>query len=115
MRRAAFLVSLALASATFATTAHAQTPRLSCPNGFDPFPVPLTEADLRSGMFPRIEAGLNADPAPYTAAELIAVAADIDANDDGIFCLKAVSNLRGSSGKHWAFFYLAGDNSTAAS
>jgi hypothetical protein len=107
------LVTLALALAAFATTARAETPRFSCANGFDPFPIPQTEAELRA--LPRINAGLNADPAPYTVADLIAQAADIDANDDGIFCLKAVSNLRGSSGKHWAFFYLAGDNNTAAS
>ena len=39
----------------------------------------------------------------------------IDENDDGNFCLKDVSNLRGESGKHWAFFYSARDNDTAAS
>jgi hypothetical protein len=39
----------------------------------------------------------------------------IDENQDGTFCLKAVSNLRGSSAKQWGFFYAAGDNDTAAS
>jgi hypothetical protein len=66
-------------------------------------------------QFPRIVAGLHADPAPYTAQELIALAAEIDANDDGIFCLKAISNLRGASAKNWAHFYGARDNTAAAS
>jgi hypothetical protein len=114
MRRAGFLVVVfASVIAGFATSADAATPRLSCANGFEAFAVPQTQAELRT--FPRIDAGLNADPAPYTAEDLIALADGIDANHDGIFCLKAVSNLRGSSGKHWAFFYLAGDNATQAS
>jgi hypothetical protein len=111
--RPVFLATLVCAIAALATTAHAAQPRSSCANGYDPFAVPQTEADLRE--FSRLNAGLNADPAPYTVAELLATGADLDANDDGIFCLKAVSNLRGSSGKNWAFFYLAEDNKTAAS
>ena len=38
----------------------------------------------------------------------------IDANADGIFCLKAISNLRGSSTKAWEYFYGARDDDTAA-
>jgi hypothetical protein len=114
MRRGAVLfVILALTIVGFPTTAHAGNERLSCANGSNPFPVPQTEAEVRT--FPRINAGLNADPPPYTVDELIALAAAIDANDDGIFCLKAVSNLRGNSVKHWAYFYAATDNTTAAS
>ena len=86
--------------------------RSSCPNGFTAYAIPDTEAELLA--FPRIAAGLAADPAPYTAAELIDSAAFIDANDDEIFCLKAVSNLQGESTKHWAYFYWARDNDTAA-
>jgi hypothetical protein len=33
----------------------------------------------------------------------------IDEDDDGVVCLKAVSNLQGNSDKTWGFFYLAGD------
>jgi hypothetical protein len=64
---------------------------------------------------PRIDAGLDAAPAPYTAQELIGMGNLIDENDDGTFCLKAVSNLRGASVNQWGFFYLARDNNTAAS
>lgn len=86
--------------------------RSSCPNGFTAYAVPDTEAELLA--FPRIAAGLAADPAPYTAAELIELGAIIDANGDGIFCLKAISNLQGQSTKQWAYFYGARDNDTAA-
>jgi hypothetical protein len=114
MRRGAVLVViLALTIVGFPTTAHARNERLSCANGFDPFPIPQTEAEVRA--FPRINAGLNADPPLYTVDELIALAAAVDENDDGIFCLKAVSNLRGNSVKKWAYFYEAADNTTAAS
>jgi hypothetical protein len=52
--------------------------------------------------------------------ELIEAGNAIDANDDGVFCLKAVSNLRGNNGahwayfSHWAYFYWARDNDIAA-
>ena len=111
-RRLVSLAIFVLAFAAFAATAHAAKPRSSCANGFEAFAVPQTEADLRE--FSRIDAGLSADPAPYTVAELLALSAEIDANDDGFFCLKAVSQLRGSSGKSWAFFYLGTDNKTGA-
>jgi hypothetical protein len=47
--------------------------------------------------------------------ELIDLGNMIDENDDGTFCLKAVSNLRGASVHQWGFFYKARDNNTAAS
>jgi hypothetical protein len=95
-----------------ASTAGADPPRTSCPNGFTAYPVPQTETELR--QFPRIAAGLDAVPAPYTAEELIALGGLIDGNADGTFCLKAISNLRGSSTKAWEYFYGARDNDTAA-
>jgi hypothetical protein len=85
----------------------------SCPNGYTAHAVPQTEVELR--QLPRIDAGLDATPAPYTVQELIDLGNLIDENDDGIFCLKAVSNLRGASVNHWGFFYSARDNDTAAS
>jgi hypothetical protein len=106
------LLVLVGAGALLAASAGASE-RSSCPNGYTAYAIPDTEAELLS--FPRIAAGLAADPAPYTAVELIELAAIIDANGDEIFCLKAVSNLRGESTKHWAFFYLARDNDAAAS
>jgi hypothetical protein len=103
----------AMTAIAFASTAAADGNRSSCPNGYTAYAIPQTETELM--QFPRIVAGLNADPAPYTAQELIAAADQIDANNDGIFCLKAVSNLRGASAAHWAYFYWARDNDTAAS
>ena len=47
--------------------------------------------------------------------ELIDLGNLIDENDDGTFCLKAISNLRGSSDKNWGYFYRARDNDSAAS
>ena len=85
----------------------------SCPNGYTAHAVPQTEAEMR--QLPRIAAGLDATPAPYTVQELIDLGNLTDENDDGTFCLKAVSNLRGASANQWGFFYLARDNNTAAS
>ena len=84
-----------------------------CPNGTFEWPVPQTEAELR--QLPRLADGLDADPAPYTVDQLIALGNQIDANQDGLFCLKAVSNLRGQSVKGWEYFYGARDNDTSAS
>ena len=86
---------------------------LSCPNGYFAYAVPQGEEALR--QLPRIDAGLDATPAPYTVQELIDLGNLIDENDDGTFCLKAVSNLRGASANQWGFFYMAHDNHTAAS
>lgn len=66
-------------------------------------------------QLPRIAAGLDATPARYTVSELRDLGNLIDENDDGVFCLKAVSNLRGASANQWGFFYGARDNDTAAS
>ena len=111
--RQGILFGLALATIALALTSSAAADaRTSCPNGFTAYAVPQTEADLQ--QFPRIVAGLAANPAPYTAEELIGLAALIDGNADGTFCLKAISNLRGSSTKAWEYFYGARDNDTAA-
>ena len=93
--------------------ASASEDRSSCPNGFMRYAVPQTEAEMR--VFPRIAAGLDATPAPYTVEELRDLGNQIDANGDGDFCLKAISNLRGQSATQWGFFYGARDNDTAAS
>ena len=76
-------------------------------------PLRASEVALRS--LPRLNDGLNAVPAPYTVQELITLGNEIDANDDGFFCLKEVSNLRGESFKNWGYFYGARDNDSAAS
>jgi len=113
MRRA--LPSLILTfvlGAFLAATAAASHHQTSCPNGTFAHPVPQTEEEMR--QLPRIAAGLDADPAPYTVEELRDLGNFIDGNGDGIFCLKAVSNLGGNSGSQWGFFYLARDNDTAA-
>ena len=103
---------LSLAAIAFASPAAADPEGSSCPNGFTAYSVPDTEAELL--RFPRIADGLAADPEPYTAQQLIDQGGQIDANGDGIFCLKAISNLRGSSFKNWGYFYGARDNDTAA-
>jgi hypothetical protein len=104
---------LGLIASVVATGASADGHRVSCPNGTFEHPVPQTVAELR--QLPRIAAGLNAVPAPYTVQELVDLGNFIDANGDGTFCLKEVSNLRGSSFKIWGFFYGARDNDTSAS
>lgn len=112
--RLAIVLALVIAFASpLAATAGAAADRSSCPNGMDLYDVPQTEAELRA--LPRINDGLNAVPAPYTVAELVALGNQIDANSDGTFCLKEVSNLRGQSVKAWGFFYGARDNDTSAS
>jgi hypothetical protein len=45
----------------------------------------------------------------YTRKELIRRFDAVDADDDGLVCIKAVSNLRGESAENWEFFYLNGD------
>ena len=103
----------AVVAVVLAPGAAADQDQSSCPNGYMSYAVPQTEAAMR--QFPRIAAGLDATPAPYTVQVLIDLGNLIDENDDGTFCLKAVSNLRGSSDKHWGYFYAARDNDTAAS
>jgi hypothetical protein len=103
---------LGTSALVLASSVSAGADRSSCPSGFTAYAVPQTEANLL--QFPRIAAGLSAVPAPYTAQELLALAVVIDGNQDGIFCLKAVSNLAGASTKHWGYFYGARDNDTAA-
>ena len=113
MRQAALLtVVIAMTALVVTSTAAADQHRSSCPNGFTAYPVPTQAGDEALGL-PRILAGLAAGV--YTVPELIATADEIDANDDGVFCLKAVSNLRGASDRVWGFFYGARDNTTAAS
>ena len=76
-----------------------------CPPGFgDPGAATLAEGLLQ----PRIVHGLTTSV--YTVEELTEQFDELDANDDGSICLKAVSNLRGQSVKSWAAFYLADDN-----
>ena len=79
----------------------------ACDRGYeDPGAVTYEE----SLELDRIQAGLAADPAPYTESSLAELFAVLDGNEDGLICLKAVSNLRGNSVKHWGFFYTADDN-----
>ena len=56
---------------------------------------------------PRHVAGVAAGV--YTVEALTARFRVIDEDGDRAICLKAVSNLRGSSAANWGFFYLAGD------
>ena len=107
------VVVLGLAAAVLGPVAGASEHQTSCPNGSTLYAVPQTEAQMR--LLPRIAAGLDATPAPYTVDELRELGNQIDANDDGYFCLKAVSNLRGASANQWGYFYGARDNDTAAS
>lgn len=108
-----FTFVLAVTSVVLASAASADGHRSSCPNGFTAHPVPQSEAEMR--QLPRIAAGLDANPAPYTVQGLIDLGNLIDENQDGSFCLKAISNLRGASVDQWGFFYGARDNDTAAS
>ena len=109
MRRAALLCAGAIV-AVMASSAAAGD-RTSCPNGFFAWDVPQTEQAMR--VLPRIDAGLDAEA--YTVQQLVDLGNAIDANGDGVFCLKAVSNLNGISDKNWGFFYGARDNDSAAS
>ena len=68
-----FSLVTALTALVLVSSAGSAQERASCPNGFTAYAIPQTEADLQ--QFPRIVAGLAADPAPYTAEELIALAA----------------------------------------
>ena len=111
--RQGILLALVLTFAAVAFTSPAAADRSTCPNGFTAYAVPRTEADLL--QFPRLAAGLAANPAPYTAQDLLDSGVVIDANADGIFCLKAISTLRGASFNYWGYFYGARDNDTAAS
>ena len=64
---------------------------------------------LEQGLaLPRIVAGLEAGA--YDLGELAAGFSAVDANADGLVCIKTVSKLRGSSTKHWGFLYLIDDN-----
>ena len=110
MRRAALFLASAVVVAGMASSAAAGD-RTSCPNGFFEWTVPQTEQAMR--VLPRIDAGLDAGA--YTVQQLVDLGNAIDANGDGVFCLKAVSNLNGSSGKNWGYFYGARDNDSAAS
>jgi len=56
---------------------------------------------------PRHLAGLEAGV--YSVPSLTARFHVIDEDDDGVVCLKAVSNLQGNSDQNWGFFYLADD------
>ncbi|MGY1774067.1 hypothetical protein [Blastococcus sp. SYSU D00813] len=100
------LATAAFVAAALAVPAGvAQAAPSGCAPGFsDPGPVTFDES-LRE---PRIVAGLGAGA--FTEDDLELAFASLDRNGDGTICLKAVSNLRGNSGKHWAFFYLAQDN-----
>lgn len=109
MRRVALLVASAIV-AVLASTALASD-QTSCPNGYFDWPVPQTEQEMR--VLPRINAGLDAGA--YTVQQLIDLGNAFDANGDGVFCLKAVSNLNGNSDKNWGYFYGARDNDSAAS
>jgi hypothetical protein len=102
--RQVLLVTLvsAVTAVVLASSAAADGHQLSCPNGFTGYAVPQTEAALR--QLPRIAAGLDATPAPYTVQELVELGNLIDENGDGRFCLNAISNLRGSSDKVWGYF-----------
>ena len=108
-----FALVVVLAALAVASTATGAADRSACSNGMMLLPVPQNETQLR--QLPRIAAGLDANPAPYTVADLVALGNQIDENGDGVFCLKAVSNLRGESVKIWGFFYGARDNQTSAS
>ena len=113
MRQGIVLALVLVLGAVVSSAAAGQQPRASCPNGYEMAAVPQDEDAMR--MFSRIAAGLDADPAPYTVDELVALGNAIDENGDGQFCLKAISNLRGDSVKAWAYFYGARDNDSAAS
>ena len=101
----------ALAVGVIVVSSAMASSRTSCPNGFFESPVPQTEGKLRE--LDRIDAGLDAGA--YMVQELIDLGNAIDANTDGTFCLKAISNLNGNSGQSWGYFYGARDNDSAAS
>jgi hypothetical protein len=83
----------------------AQAESTGCTPGFsDPGVVTLKEFLAA----PRHVAGLEAGV--YSKRDLTARFDVIDADDDGRICIKAVSNLEGSSGENWRFFYLSGDD-----
>jgi len=106
-RVAASLAASAIAFAAMVTapTLASASPSTGCPSGYtDPGEATFAE----TLTLPRITTGLTTGA--YTVGDLADVFALIDANEDGRICLKAVSNLRGNSGKNLGAFYNGVDN-----
>ena len=84
------------------------TPAQATPDGCVPgFSEPGAVTLQQYLAAPRHLAGLDAGM--YSVLGLTARFDVIDADDDGVVCLKAVSSLRGNSDKNWGFIYLADD------
>lgn len=79
------------------------TPEGGVPGFSEPGQVALQEYLAAPRHLAGVEAGI------YSVLRLTARFDVIDEDDDGVVCLKAVSNLLGNSDKNWAFFYLADD------
>lgn len=93
-----------VAAALLAPMTAAQATPADCVPGFsEPGAVNLQQYLAA----PRHLAGLEAGR--YSVPSLTARFDVIDADDDRVVCLKAVSNLQGNSDKNWGFFYLADD------
>jgi hypothetical protein len=85
------------------TTAAQATPEGCVPGFSEPGAVNLQEYLAAPRHLAGLEAGL------YWAPSLTDRFDVIDEDDDGLVCLKAVSNLQGNSDRNWGFFYLADD------
>ena len=84
------------------TAAHA-TPEGCVPGFSEPGAVTLQQYLAAPRHLAGLEAGI------YSVESLTARFEVIDEDDDGVVCLKGVSNLQGNSDKNWGFFYLAED------
>ncbi len=96
----AAVMTASLAAAVLVPTSLAQAQPPSCPRSMDlvTFESYLDLSRTRAA----VDAGL--------ATEEQVLAALPDENGDEAVCVKAPSNLRGNSTKHWEFYYLVTDN-----
>jgi hypothetical protein len=104
VRRMAVAAPPLIAAALLIPMTAAQATPDGCVPGFsEPGAVTLQQYLAAPRHLAGLEAGM------YSVLSLTARFDVIDEDDDGVVCLKAVSNLQGSSDKNWGFFYLAGD------
>jgi hypothetical protein len=102
-RMAVAATPLVAAALLLPVTAAEATPEGCVPGFSEPGAVSLQQYLAAPRHLAGLEAGV------YSVLRLTDRFDVIDEDNDGVVCLKAVSNVRGNSDKNWGFFYLAGD------